>query len=99
MADPPRPRPPVAGALLVLLVAVAACRDEERGVSGDSWECVCVLEQADGDVDAWVCALSAGEASQLATTCVADELGVATRFCDCIEAGQAFCELCQCALR
>ncbi|MBW2527103.1 MAG: hypothetical protein JRI23_23175 [Deltaproteobacteria bacterium] len=99
MADTPAPRSSFGAILLVALLAAAACRDEERGVSGDSWDCLCVLETDDAAAEAWVCALSAGEASEIATTCLGGERNAAVRFCDCIESTQEFCDLGQCVVR
>ena len=81
------------------MLAGPGCREDERSVSGDSWNCLCVVEPTDTEIDVNVCALSAGEASQIATPCVASELAVAVRFCDCIVSTRPFCEPGECVIR
>lgn len=88
------------GVVLALLgLGSAGCRESERDVSGDSWDCLCVVEPDGAEVDATTCALTAGEAAELARACVGAELGVTPRFCDCLESRRPFCELGDCVVR
>ena len=92
---------PAAVILLGALTTLAelGCREDERGVSGDSYDCLCVVEPADTEIDVNVCALSAGEASRLATPCVASALATEVRFCDCVVSTRPFCEIGECVIR
>jgi len=87
--------------LLTALTALGglSCREDERGVSGDSFNCLCVVEPDDRSVDVNACALSAGEASEIASPCVASELATDVRFCDCIVSTRPFCEIGECVIR
>ena len=84
---------------LAAVCASAACRGEERGVSGTPYVCDCQRsDQLDTrELVISVCAERVGEAMDESEACAADH-GHEVSFCDCAEDTLTFCEPGECSL-
>jgi hypothetical protein len=79
--------------LLLFVALFVGCRADETSISGQSYTCTCELEQQ-GEQEALICALDAGDAIDLAVSCVQ-----AARFCYCVEDTLTWCEIDTCIVR
>lgn len=75
--------------------AVACRGDAETRVSGQPYACECELHDSGEEGRVTACASDAGEAIELARSCLIDD-GLDVRFCYCDEDSTTWCELGSC---
>jgi hypothetical protein len=87
---------------VVWLSLLVACQSEEHPVSGHPYICVCVFPPEPPEADAVldVCAVTTGEAMEIARSCVVDKLELPeARYCDCAADEYRFCAIGACTFR
>jgi hypothetical protein len=87
--------------MIMLAIASSGCRDDDEEVSGKAYVCACAFPPAEERDEVLVnaCAITTGEAMDLAGSCVATSGFPSPQYCDCSEDAPRFCTIGACSLR
>ena len=85
--------------LVIAMMLLAGCREDGEPVSGQPYVCECHYVDSDQALLLNVCALSVGEAMDVAIDCAPSVSVGEPQYCDCLESSTNYCEIGSCSER